>query len=290
MSKIITIKLKKAGNRASIFSLSDNYGNILATNISKNTLIKGFSTTVEDDVSVIIITYSGSDCCGKTVNIPITSLKRQAIVDLGFSELNKGSLWKHLVDPTLYNNFYGCIHPYIIEYPFAYKYHDEIVQSIKDYTKVYKYSTTSTHLFDSNNRVQLDDVYFNKAVLYNGQQSSGTLELVAKPLNNMKLYLSYPKFNTDSKTITFTKSDNFYQFNTYWSIVKDKSEPLFLSSCESLSIDKIVNDSNMNYSTRTMTKAPLRAKDLKVRLTLDDRSDVHLVSQVVFQESMISYK
>jgi hypothetical protein len=46
----------------------------------------------------------------------------------------------------------------------------------------------------------------------------------------------------------------------------------------------------MVYTTRSFLKQPLRAKDLKVRMILDNRSDVHLVSQFLTQDSQISYK
>jgi hypothetical protein len=97
-------------------------------------------------------------------------------------------------------------------------------------------------------------------------------------------------YNVDSKTITFTKSDNFYQYNTFWGLVKDKTVTLFNSTCESMSIDKVVNQVNMDYSKRSFKKEPLRAKDLKVRHILDDKDDVHLVSQFIYTPAQISYK
>lgn len=290
MPKNITIKIKKAGNRTSVFSIADDRGNILAINVTKQNLIDGLSFIVEDSVRVIVLTYTGSNCCNKSINIPLTTLTKQEIVDIQFEVLNTASLWSHLTNPTLYNNFYGCIHPYIIEYPFAYQYFDEIVQNVKDYTKAYTYLPGINHIFDSNRKIQTNDKYFNKAVLYNDQQSTGVLELVAKPLHNMKAYLSYPKFNTDSKTIVFTKSDNFYQFNTFWNVVKDSTTPLFISTCESMSIDKEVNQSNMEYTPRSFRKDTIRAKDLRVRLILDNSSSTHLVSQFINTPSQISYK
>ena len=108
--------------------------------------------------------------------------------------------------------------------------------------------------------------------------------------NNLKEYLKYPVYNVDSKTIIYTKSDNFYQYNTFWGLVKDKSLPLFTKSCESLSIDKVVNQLNMDYGKRSFKKEPLRSKDLKVRHILDNKSDIHLVSQFIVTPSQISYK
>jgi len=142
----------------------------------------------------------------------------------------------------------------------------------------------------SNLKIETNDKWFNKAILYNGQQSSGILNLVAKPLHNLQAYGQYPIYNTDSKTITYTKSDNFYQYNTFWALEKSSQIPLFRSSCESMSIDKEVNQENMDYGLRSFKKATLRAKELKVRHILDNSSTVHLVSQFILTPAQISYK
>jgi len=55
-------------------------------------------------------------------------------------------------------------------------------------------------------------------------------------------------------------------------------------------LDKVVNQVNMDYGKRSFKKEPLRAKDLKVRHILDNKSDVHLVSQFIFTPAQISYK
>lgn len=284
----IIVKLKKAGSRLLRFSISDNLGNLLSANVSKSDLISGVALSVDDNVTVITIT--SLDCCSKSINIPISEITLPEITSFEYNVVNTSSIWTHLVNPTIYNTFYGCVNPYIIEYPFSYQYQDEIVQNVIDYTKVYRY-LPSDNIFDVNAKIETNDKYFNKAVLYNSQQSSGILNLVAKPVNNLKEYLTYPKYNTDSKTITFTKSDNFYQYNTFWSIAKDSQTPLFKSSCESLSIDKEVNQDNMNYTNnRSFTKAPLRAKDLKIRHILDNNDSIHLVSQFIIAPSQLSYK
>jgi hypothetical protein len=145
-------------------------------------------------------------------------------------------------------------------------------------------------VFSYNSRIETNNKWFNKVILYNNQQSSGVINLVAKPLNNMRAYMQYPMFNTDSKTITYTKSDNFYQYNTFWALQKSSQVPLFLTSCESLSIDKVVNQSNMDYTNRSFKKATLRAKELRVRHILDNKDNIHLVSQFIIAPAMISYK
>lgn len=288
--KTITIKLKKSGNRTSTFSISDDMGNVLGTDVTRQQLIDGVIYSVADSVNNIIITSTGTNCCGKTWTFPITYFTKFQLAQVQHKVVNTASLWHHLKNPVLYNNFYGCIKPYIIEYPFAYQYHDEILQNVKDYTKAYQYLPNEFGVFEDHRKIETNQYYFNKAVLYNGQQSSGVLELAPKPMRNLQDYMKYPIYNTESKTITFTKSDNFYQYNTFWSLVRNKNVPLFITSCESMSIDKIVNQSNMDYSKRSFKKEPLRAKELKVRHILDNRSDVHLTSQFIYTPAQISYK
>ena len=293
MSKVITIKLTKAGSRTGPFDVTDNFGDVLGTSVPKSSLIAGLTVTIDDGVSVIII-KSVKGCgtnCEVEIRIPITQLTILDVVGLTFTNTNTASLWRHLTNPRIYNYYYNTIYPYIIEYPFTYQFNDEILQNVKDYTKAYQYLDMPDGVWNYNNRIETDDVWFNKTVLYNGQQSSGVLELVPKPLRNLSEYMKYPIYNTDSKTITYTKSDNFYQYNTFWSLVKDKRTPMFVTDCcSTLSLDKLVNQANMDYGKRSFKKEPLRAKDLKVRHILDNRSDAHLVSQFIVTPAMISYK
>lgn len=289
MSKTIIIKLKASGSRLSRFSIYDDRGNLLASDVSKSQLISGLALVVDSSVTVVVIKAEGKGCCGKSWNIPVTTIKQYQLAAIQYKETNTASIWRHLTNPVIYNTFYSCTEPYIIEYPFAYQYHDQILQNVKDYTKAYRY-LPNDGVFNDNRRIAIDNEWFNKAVLYNDQQSTGVLELVAKPMNNLKEYLKYPVYNVDSKTITYTKSDSFYQYNTFWSLVKDKSIPLFVKSCESMSIDKLVNQPNMDYGKRSFKKEPLRAKDLKVRHILDNKDDIHLVSQFIYTPAQISYK
>ena len=289
MSKTVVIKLQSVGpDVTGPFTISDNLGNTVATNVSVTTLIAGASYTVVDNADSITLTSTAG--CALSVTVYLSYITQEEIDNITIAYTATGSMWKHLTDVQTYNKFYGKIYPYVIEYPFAYQYQDEILQNVIDYTKVYKYLPIPDGIFNDNAQIQTDDQYFNKAVLYNGQQCSGLLYLVPKPLNNLQAYNQFPVYNADSKTILFTKSDNFYQYNTFWSVVKNKSVPLFGTGCQSLSIDKELNQSNMDYTPRSFNKAPLRAKDLKIRHILDNRSDAHMVSQFVIAPSQVSYK
>ena len=288
MSKTISIKLTQAGPTAGPFDIYDQFGNVIAEGVSRKTLVRGISYIVNNDVTIITIKSTGK--CRSEKSVPVEDITVSNYTSIKLVQTVTACVWTHLLNIRNYNTFYGNIEPYIIEYPFAYKFQDEILQNIMDYTKAYDYFPIPDGVFNANTRIETNNKYFNKAVLYNGQQSSGLLELVAKPLNNLQAYNQYPIFNPDSKTIIYTKSDNFYQYNTFWALEKSSQIPLFNRTCESLSIDKVINQENMDYGTRSFKKATLRAKELKVRHILDNTSTTHLVSQFIITPAQISYK
>jgi hypothetical protein len=287
MAKTITIKLIRTGPKSGPFTLKDEWGNTIASGVTVDQVSSGISYIVDDNVNLVTITSEGK--CKYERTFPVTVITEEEYQNARVETVFTACVWRHLEDHDIYNNFYGNTEPYIIEYPFAYQYQDQILQYIKDYSKVYKYFIDPYRISNNVSKIELDDVWFNKAVLYNGQQSTGVLVLVPKPVNNLRSYMQYPIFNVDSKTITYTKTDNFYNYNTFWSIVKDKSQPLFVRTCESLSLDKEVNQINMDYNIKSFQKSPLRAKELRVRHYLDNRSDVNIVSQFILSPSQISY-
>jgi hypothetical protein len=222
--------------------------------------------------------------------MPVNVMTPREFYQTDTSLVSTGCIWRHLTDPTLYNKYYGSIEPYVIEYPFAFEYFDQLIQNIKDYSKVYRYLSNTEGVPSPVEKIEIDNEFFNKAWVYNGNQCTGLLELEVKPLRNLKSYMSYPVYNTDSKTITFTKSDGFYNYNTFWDVVRDKLSPLFLRSCESLSIDKELNQENMDYGKKSFSKAPIRGKETRVRHILDNKGDLHIVSRMLFSGNQISYK
>lgn len=288
MTKVITIKLVKTGPTAGPFIISDPYGNNIAENVSRKTLIEGVSYVVDASINQIVLTSTGKCTVSVTIQLkPINIIEYQ---NTKYTQSVTGCLWRHLTNIEKYNEFYGHIEPYIIEYPFAYKYQDEILQNVVDYTKAYEYLPIPDGVFNQNTRIETNNKWFNQAIVYNSQQNSGLLNLVAKPLNNLKAYNSYPMYNIDSKTIMYTKSDNFYQYNTFWNVQINSQLPAFNTTCESLSVDKTLNQSNMNYGMLSFKKATIRAKDLRIRHILNNSSTTHLVSQFITTGSQISYK
>lgn len=203
-----------------------------------------------------------------------------------FLNNEKASVWIHDVIYTSFQRFYGKLEPYVLEYPFSFKLQDEILQNVKDHTTILEYYNISDY-YEVN-----DNVFFNKAILWNNQQTSGLLNLFPKPKGQMNLYFKYPIYKPDSKDIIYTKSDNTFNYNTFWDVVKNPNNhyPIWVNSCENKSIDKVLNNDKLDYSTRSFQKTKLRAKDLKIRHINDVFERYKFISKFVLAATQVSFK
>ena len=194
------------------------------------------------------------------------------------------SVWSHNKSYSLFNNFCGTIYPYIIELPYAYKFQDEILQSVKDYSTVLKYNSQNQYTEPK------ETIYFDNVVAFNRQQCTGVRNLVPKNNNSLYQYMQYPQYNSDNTAILVTKADNFYNFNALWDILIDPDNNIWAETCETQYGNKILNSTNLNYTNQSYKKYPLRAKDCKIRFTLNSRSDIKIISKFVITETAKSYK
>ena len=197
--KTVFIKLTKAGPTSGPFDIYDQYDTIIDSNVSKKDLVAGVAFIVNDDVVAIKIVSTG-DCKYEKI-VSVTGITIEQYMSTPYIEMKTGCIWRHLTNMQLYNSFYGKTEPYILEYSYAFKYNDEILQSCKDYSKVYEYLPINDGVFSYNTKIEVDDKYFNRMIVYNGQQCSGVLNLFPKPLHNMKAYMEFPKLHSDGKDI-----------------------------------------------------------------------------------------
>jgi hypothetical protein len=200
----------------------------------------------------------------------------------GFNDT--GTVWSHNKTKVLYNNFNGTLYPYIIEYPFVAKTVDEILQDVRDLCEVRVYDAQGNWNSPS------DTIYYNKAVIYNKEQCTGILNLIPRPKNNLAAYMTYPKYRADSKDIILTRADNEYRFNTFWNINTSTLVPFLLNSCDSRFTDKTLNSNNLDYGNRNHKKETIRGRNANIRLILDNRDDVKLISKFVIPNTTNSSK
>src|SRR5665647_736146 len=130
--KTILLKLTKGSPKLGPFDITDQFGNVIATNVSIYTLIEGINYEVEDNVDIITLTSKGN--CTISRSMPITTITVSEFNYTKFEEVKTACLWKHLTFNT-FNKYYGVTEPYIIEYPVAFSPQDQILQSVKSYDK-----------------------------------------------------------------------------------------------------------------------------------------------------------
>lgn len=100
MSKTITIKLTKAGPTAGPFTISDQFGNIIAQDVLKKTLIAGISYIVNNDVTMLVIKSVGS--CKAEKVVPLAPITTEQYTNVQFSQTMTACIWRHLTNISLY--------------------------------------------------------------------------------------------------------------------------------------------------------------------------------------------
>lgn len=178
----------------------------------------------------------------------------------------KEGLWSHLLTNTFYQTFCNKLYPYCIEYVVSNQLFTSILESLTYSQEIREYYSNDEYYSLTEGKIN-----FNKAIIYSNTQSTGLLNLIPKPLNNLFAFSSYPKYNPDSKDILFTYYENKYSFNTFWDITKNfkNRQPMFLNVCNSIGWDKTLNPLYHNYNQMTHSKYRMRDIYFKIRLIQD---------------------
>ena len=140
MSKTIYIKLTKIGANVGPFTIYDQWEHVIAENVPTSALIEGVNYVV--DQSVILVKLVSTGTCTYEKTVLLSEIEIPTFYNTKAEEIRTGCVWKHLSNPEINHSFYGKTEPYIIEYIFA-NMNTEIVQSIQDYSRVFKYTKDS---------------------------------------------------------------------------------------------------------------------------------------------------
>jgi hypothetical protein len=183
------------------------------------------------------------------------------------------TLWNHGLSPLTHQRFYGDVKPYILEYSVnstpntARLTAVTINQDVLEYYNKYDFSRRG-------------DINFNKAIIYNKNQTTGLLKLINNDESNLRFKAAYPKIVPDGIEVVYTVSKNQYSFNGFWDVTKnrDSGQPIFLSECtykpyiDQYPIDKVLNNHYIDYSKTFYTKKAIEGTVCRVRLIQDIHS------------------
>jgi hypothetical protein len=240
----------------------------------------GFYYDAEDPVQVSLTDTDFFEDCSWTVGYsPLTdtwisyySFKPDYYISypnyfqtgISFSkDSNEIGLWSHLPFLSSYQVFYGKLYPFSVEYVIPTKYTNSVLETVEFMLDVRKFYNQ----FDS------ADVYgvgFNKAYIYNTQQSSGQIILHHQKNNDMRQQVLYPKYNTNSTEILQTEINGLWSFNAFYNIVRNEKSILPVFKWDPSNIEKTFNNDLLDYTSRW--KDRLRGDYFKVNLTQDAES------------------
>jgi len=209
-----------------------------------------------------------------------------------FQTGNKSGLWNHLLTPFSHQVFYNKKYPYIIEYPINFLPNESQLNSVTIHQDIQKYYD-KTNYYSISSLNKEDKINFNKAIIYNKEQTSGALNLIPKDPSNMRQKLQYPKTSSNGVDILCSFSEHKFTFNGFWDTVRNtnSNQPIFSSSWidtkDSYPTDKVLNNSAIQYST-SYKRIPLKSKECRVRLINDTHTRYKFINHLLVTQTQKS--
>lgn len=178
-------------------------------------------------------------------------------------------LWSHLLTNKSYQVFYGKLHPFVLEYSTGTKYVNNQLTSISYQAEFQRYQ-------DNLNYFVKNDKTYNRAILYNQNQSTGYLNLTVKEKNNLFQLVSFPKITQEGTSILVENIQNYWNFNQFKDISIQNGQPLMMNTC---SIPyKIPNPKALSYRPTALSNN-MTSDYFLIRLINDDKSNYHIVNK-----------
>jgi hypothetical protein len=194
------------------------------------------------------------------------------------------SLWNHNLHPYLYQTYYGKLYPYIIEYVVNSLPLNSALTSVSLIAEIQEYYSRTEYysLATTNNK---NTASFNKAIIYNREQSSGIITLIPEVFGNTRQKLMYPRMAPTGIETILSRRENKYTFNGFWNIAAQANgQPLWTTKWVDLltdyPIDKLPNTKAIRNVGIAYQKNKIKADFTKVRLIQDKHSRYKFVNSL----------
>lgn len=148
------------------------------------------------------------------------------------------TLWVHNKTNKSYQVYGGKLKSFEIEMIDKYSVKYKQLQHVEYIAEVIRYSL-------GKNKVFLNELPFNEAVVYNNLQSTGLLKMSLMDENNLFVNKSYPKANADNLEILSIKKGNTYRINDVHNNVTTQNFAIWLYNKNN--IDKVLNTNSFSY-------------------------------------------
>ena len=183
------------------------------------------------------------------------------------------SLWNHNLNPYIYQTYYGKLYPYILEYIVTTTPNEGMITSVSILADILEYYTKYEYYsLGTNNNSNLAN--FNKAIIYNREQSSGIVSLIPEIFGNTKQKISYPKMTPNGIEALISRREGRATFNGFWNIAaQGNGQSLWTDQwtdlLSSYPIDKLPNTKAIRNVGVSFQKSKIKSDFTRVRLIQD---------------------
>jgi len=164
-------------------------------------------------------------------------------------------LWNHNLSYKSWNVFYGKLSPFIFEYAVN-GYSNNILESISYRAEFRRYTNQLNYAIKNS-------LTFDKALIWNQNQTSGMLNLVVSEPNNLYQLSQYPKQGVNSTDVMVKNVENYWRFNQFHNIALNNGHPIVSYECSPVYPE--INPKAVSYEP-TFFKNKLRNDFFSVRL------------------------
>jgi hypothetical protein len=195
------------------------------------------------------------------------------------------SFWRHNRRWDSFTSYYNNQEGWEIDFEVMTQEGVTTLRSVEYMLEMYKYYSPleKHHVLDEN---------FDRAIIYNSEQTSGILFLNIQGKNNPLQLLQYPIINTNYIDILYSKEENKYRFNQFWDITRDRGEftntkePIWYWECNG--VDRRLNATNLNYRKLPLQRKKFRHYRNNVVLIKQNSSDRKMILKLFLSKNLYS--
>ena len=196
------------------------------------------------------------------------------------------NIWKHNTKGN-YQTYYNEFNPHIIEY---------VSLSTPFITRTWNHLRllTEAKRYDNIRNEYIDErlITFNKGILYNSRQCSGELDFIVKDPGDSDYLLNQVINNNDSQNIDRNERD--WTLNDLRDIRTDYTNTIWDSSLASRQstyyIDKVLNNSTLDFNKDWTQLESFRDKYLVIRLIFDNFANIKLITNYTVENEQQSFR
>lgn len=195
-------------------------------------------------------------------------------------------LYEHW-DKFSFQKYYDKLTPFEVTITTGQEQEVNILQSIEYNLKVQKYLNGNYQDLYENH-----DINFNKSIISTDNQSSGLLNLIKKDNQNPFQSLEYPKINTNSLDILYSKVEGHqYRINQFADLVLDKTNNISIFDHSKNGVDKVPN--NIQYekiNNLILENQKFRNEFFDITLINDKESEYKFILKLLLNKTLKSFR